>query len=203
MIGGCQIVLSVTCACITCTWNSVNPREQIIGQLPIERTFADYMSCRVGGDFTGPFHIKLGHTCRPTIVKAYTCIFVCLLVKATHIEAVSNLSMEGGLYCLLQTQSDHKRSWIQFYRYHSRDQRDQRAHWFPELAENPRSHLRICISQLVQWQFIPEKAPHFGELYEAAVCKHEDSPMLHTLASGTELWRTFYCTLSTWSLHEQ
>ena len=61
MIGGRQAVLSVTCACITCTWNSVKPREQIMGQLSLERISANYVFGRVGGVFTGPFHIKLGH----------------------------------------------------------------------------------------------------------------------------------------------
>ena len=45
MIGGRQAVLSVTCACITCTWNSVKPREQIMRQLPLERISVDYMFC--------------------------------------------------------------------------------------------------------------------------------------------------------------
>ena len=58
MIGGHQAVLSVTCACITCTWNSVKPRKQITRQLPLERISADYIFCRVGGDFTGPFTLS-------------------------------------------------------------------------------------------------------------------------------------------------
>ena len=44
----------------------------------------------------------------------------------------------------------------------------------------------FCISQLVQWQFIPENAPHFGGLYEAAVCSMKIH-LCRILASETEL----------------
>ena len=162
--------------------------SKIIGQLPLERISADYMFCRVGGDFTGPFHIKLGHTCRPTIVKAYTCIFVCLLVKATHIEAVSNLSMEGGLYCLLQTQSDHEWSWIKFYQCLLTD---QRAHWLPESAEDPRRYLRILQFSASAVAVHPWKCTPLRWTLWHHCLQHEDSPMPHTLASETELMKNF------------
>ena len=187
MIGYCQAVLSVTCACITCTWNSVKPREQIMGQLPLEGISADYMFCQVDGDFTGLFHIKLGHTCRPTIVKAYTCIFVCQLVKATHIEAVLDMSTEAFIACSRPSliMSDHGSNFI-----------GARAHWLPESAEDPRSHLRILHFSASAVAVHPwKRIPLWWTLWSHYL-QHEDLPMLHTLASETELWRTFYCTFS-------
>jgi hypothetical protein len=41
---------------------------------------------RVGVDYAGPMHLKIGSTRKPTIVKCYICIFVCLSVKAVHID---------------------------------------------------------------------------------------------------------------------
>ena len=68
---------------------------------PLAGISEDYVFCSIGVDINAvPFHIKLGHTCRPTIVKAYTCIFVCLFVKASHIDAVSDLSLEAFIACL-------------------------------------------------------------------------------------------------------
>ena len=168
MIGGRQAVLSVTCACITCTWNSVKPREQIMGKLPLERISADYMFCRVGGDFTGPFHIKLGHTRSPIIVKAYTCIFVCLLVKATHIEAVLDMSTEAFIACSSPSliMSDHGSNFIGA----TREIREIKEFTdFLNQQKTQKAISKFCISQLVQWQFIPKNSPHFGRLHEAAV----------------------------------
>lgn len=70
------------------------------GQFPLEKISADYKFCRVGVDFAGSFYIKLVHTRRSTIVKTHTCIIVHLSVKATHIEAVSDLSTKAFIACL-------------------------------------------------------------------------------------------------------
>ena len=37
-----------------------------------------------------------------TILKAYICVFISMLVKAVHIEAVSVLTIEAFLACLQQ-----------------------------------------------------------------------------------------------------
>ena len=104
-----------------------------------------------------------------SVVKAW--ISCKSMVKATHRLAViwGNIrSVNGGLYCLLQTQSHHEWSWIQFYRCHSRD---QRAHWLPESAEHPRSHLRILhFSASAVAVCLWKRTPPFGGLYEAVVC---------------------------------
>jgi len=42
----------------------------------------------VGVDYAGPIQIKYGHVRKPTIVKAYICVFVSLSVKAVHLELV-------------------------------------------------------------------------------------------------------------------
>lgn len=44
--------------------------------------------------------IKYGHVCKPTIVKAYICVFVSLTVKAVHLELVTDLTSEAFLACL-------------------------------------------------------------------------------------------------------
>lgn len=61
----------------------------MLGQLPIECTTPDSIFERVGVDYAGPFYIKYGFVHKPTIVKAYACIFVFLSVKAVHLELYS------------------------------------------------------------------------------------------------------------------
>ena len=51
-------------------------------------------------DYAGPVLIKLGAVCRLTVVKAYIAIFVSLTVKAVHLEAVSDLTIDAFLACL-------------------------------------------------------------------------------------------------------
>ena len=54
----------------------------------------------VGLDYAGPFILKLGNTRKPTFVKAYICLFVCMSVKAIHLELISDLTTEAFLSTL-------------------------------------------------------------------------------------------------------
>ena len=49
---------------------------------------------------TGPIHIKRGPTRHPCLLKAYVAVFVSLIVKAVHLEAVSDLTAEAFVACL-------------------------------------------------------------------------------------------------------
>ena len=71
-----------------------------MGQLPKECVTPDSIFDRVGIDYAGPVLIKLAHVRKPTIVKAYVCVFVALSVKAVHLELVSDLTSEAFLACL-------------------------------------------------------------------------------------------------------
>lgn len=55
---------------------------------------------KTGLDYAGPLHIKYGYVRKPTIVKAYVCVFVSLTVKAVHLELVTDLTSEAFLACL-------------------------------------------------------------------------------------------------------
>lgn len=57
----------------------------------------------------------------------------------------------------------------------------------------------FCSSYRIEWRFIPERSPHFGRLWEAAV----KSTKTHLRRCETILWRTHYCISSSWSLPEQ
>ena len=52
---------------------------------------------KVGVDYAGTV---LGYVRKPTIVKAYICIFVSLTVKAVHLELVTDLTSDAFLACL-------------------------------------------------------------------------------------------------------
>ena len=156
---------------------------------PLARISEDYVFCSIGIDIIAvPFHIKLGHTCRPTIVKAYTYIFVCLFVKASHIDAVSDLSLEAFIACLkwfiispLETKFNYEWSWCQSYQCQSYQchSRDQKARQLPESAEEPKSHPRI-------WEILSKssvslslKCTLLWWTLGRCCSQHEDSPTPH------------------------
>jgi len=53
----------------------------VVGQLPIERVNPGPVFNKVGVDYAGLVLIKYGHVHKPTIVKAYICVFVSLTIK--------------------------------------------------------------------------------------------------------------------------
>ena len=78
----------------------MRPHNQLLGQLPLERVTPASVFERVGLDYAGPFQIKYGCVRKPTVVKAYICLFVCLTVKAVHLELVSDLTIEAFIAAL-------------------------------------------------------------------------------------------------------
>ena len=68
---------------------------ELMGQLPAERVTPTSAFHSVGVDYAGPFQIKFGSVRKPMILKAYICLFVCLAMKAIHLELVSDLTSEA------------------------------------------------------------------------------------------------------------
>ena len=73
---------------------------QLLGQFPLERVTPGSVFQRVGVDYAGPVKVKYGKVRKPTIVKAYICVFVSLSVKAVHLEAVTDLTSEAFIAAL-------------------------------------------------------------------------------------------------------
>ena len=170
IVGQRVAVRSITRACVTCKRISAKPHPQIMGQLPLERVTPGIIFDKVGIDYAGPVSLKLGRVRKPTIVKAYICVFVAVSVKAVHLELVSDLTSESFIACLRRfvarrgkpssIWSDHGSNFVGA----SRE--------LVEFLEHQKSVAAIpdfCASQGIQWSFIPEQAPHFGGLWESAV----------------------------------
>ena len=144
-----------------------------MGQLPPARVNASTAFQSTGIDAAGPFTLKKGHTRRPVLVKAYLIIFVCFSTKAVHIEVVSDLSTNGFVAALERFVSrrgmpahfhtDNGSNFIgarnkykQFYQ-------------FLDAEQTTSAMKSYLVSYKSEWHNIPERAPHFGGLWEAAV----------------------------------
>ena len=71
-----------------------------MGRLPVERVTPGPIFDKVGVNFAGPLVVKYGHVRRPTLTKAYVCVFVSLSVKAVHLEPVTDLTSDAFITCL-------------------------------------------------------------------------------------------------------
>ena len=71
-----------------------------MGRLLVERVTPGPIFNKVGVDFSGPLVVKYGHVRRPTLTKAYVCVFVSLSVKAVYLEPVTDLTSDAFIACL-------------------------------------------------------------------------------------------------------
>ena len=173
VIGSRKTVYSVTRGCIVCRRISARPQPQILGQLPTEQLTPGLVFDYVGVDYAGPVYIKYGFVRKPTVIKAYICVFVSLSVKAVHLELVSNLTTEAFIAALrrfiarrgrLSTiWSDHGTNFVGAAREIKELVR------FLEERKAQGTISEFCSAQNIEWKYIPEHAPHFGGLWEAAV----------------------------------
>ena len=98
---------------------------------------------------------------------------VSLTVKAVHLELVSDLTTEAFIACLRRfiarcgkpstIWSDHGTNFI------SANREIKEFVKFLNKQKNIKRVSEFCSSQKINWNFIPEHAPHFGGLWEAAM----------------------------------
>ena len=78
--------------CVTCHKANPTASLQIMGQLPSPRVVPTFPFLKVGLDYAGPFELAVTTGRKPKIIKSYVCVFVCMMVKAIHLEFASDLS---------------------------------------------------------------------------------------------------------------
>ena len=173
IIGARKIIRSLTRQCVTCRRHSIKPQNQLLGQLPTERVSPTPPFEKSGVDYAGPFQIKYGHVRKPTIIKAYICVFVCLSVKAVHLELVSDLTTEAFIAALRRfiarrgyptsIWSDHGSNFVGA----KGELKALQGLLSNRITQGAISE--FCSSHDIQWKYIPEKSPYFGGIWESAV----------------------------------
>ena len=174
IVGARRLSRTVCSQCITCRKISPRPDQQMMADLPAPRVNPTIAFTHTGMDFCGHFNIKLGHVRRPTILKAYICIFVCMTYKAVHLEVVSDESTEAFIACFRRFSarrncpthlySDNGSNFMG-----AKNQLNRIEQLLQE--EDANSEVRHYLSQhhSVTWHANPPSAPHFGGLWESAV----------------------------------
>ncbi|XP_054708165.1 uncharacterized protein LOC129217975 [Uloborus diversus] len=150
--------------CVTCCRFRSEFSQQIMANLPSARVNPGRAFLKCGTDFAGPFLVTPRRGRGVKALKMYVCIFVCFIVKAVHLEIVSDLSTEACLSALkrfiarrgkpLEIYSDCGTNYIGAKNYWKACSRDLGQY----LADEG-----------VSWKLNIPSAPHYGGLWEAAV----------------------------------
>ena len=173
IIGIRRLVKQISKSCVPCQKAYARVKQQLMGQLPSDRIQPSSPFSRVGIDFAGPFCTTRGNPRRPTLVKTYACLFVCLATKAIHIEVCSDLSTDTFIAALQRfaarrgypqdIYSDNGRNFLGA----SKELADVAAMLQSTQLRQKASHLASDYN--LKWHFIPARSPHFGGLWEAGV----------------------------------
>lgn len=157
--------------CLTCARQRAVSRQQMMGDLPVSRVTPSRTFSRSGVDFAGPVYV-LNHRGRGAKTsKAYICIFICMAVKAIHLELVSDMTSNAFVAAFkrfvarrgrcIEIWSDNGTNFVAA-------NKDLSAMWkesgleFPEIIEQ-------LANDGTQWHFSPPYSPNFGGLWEAGV----------------------------------
>ena len=173
VVGARQLARAMCRRCTTCRRISARTEHQMMGQLPAHRVMPHFPFQMTGVDYAGPLTIKKGHTRKPVLIKTYLAIFICFSSKAVHIEVIEDLSTEDFLAGLkrfiarrglpLEIHSDNGKNFIGARNYL------YQLYRFLQTSEAQSSISNYLLSNRIQWNCIPERSPHFGCLWEAAV----------------------------------
>lgn len=163
-----SVLYDVCRKCTVCVRFDAKPPQPLMADLPSARVQQCRPFAKVGVDFAGPLQMREVRLRKSRTYKVYIAVFICLAVKAVHLEVVTELSTEAFLCALdrfiarrgmpSDIFSDCGTNFI------GADKQLQSIVNKPEnqtILANARS---TC-----SWHFNPPSAPHFGGLWEAAV----------------------------------
>jgi transposase InsO family protein len=181
LIAGTRTVKRIIHQCVRCHRARPRPLLQKMGDLPSPRVNLSKPFGTTGLDFAGPFSVKWNHGRGTRTTKAYVCVFVCLAIKAVHLELVSDLSSESFIAALkrfvarrgpvAEIQSDNATNFVG--------------------AVRMLSEIQSRVATVgIKWSFIPPSAPHFGGLWEAGV-KSLKTHMAKVMTSTIYTWEEF------------
>ena len=193
-----SLARKVCSSCILCRKRAPKPLVQQMADLPAHRVNPAPTFHNTGLDYAGPIKIKRGNPRRPTLFKGYLAIFVCLATKAIHIEVVSDQSTPTLIaalkrFCAIRglprnIYTDNGSNFIGA-RHCLHD-----LYSFLQLPSTSEALRSSLMEDRVTWHTIPQRAPHFGGIWEAAVksCKHH----LKRIVGGIPLYFEELVTIS-------
>ncbi|XP_058816162.1 uncharacterized protein LOC131679450 [Topomyia yanbarensis] len=158
--------------CITCY--RCNPRcsNQQMAPLPSVRATPARAFAYSGMDYCGPFLVRplVG---RGASVKIYVALFVCLVVKAVHLEVVADLTSVACINAVkrfvarrgqvFELHCDNATAFV------GADRELKAARQAFREQFRSKQWDEYCTTSGITFRFIPARSPHFGGLWEAGI----------------------------------
>ncbi|XP_023314646.1 uncharacterized protein LOC111693641 [Trichogramma pretiosum] len=198
--GARRIVVGLYRDCVKCARYRAQTGRQQMAPLPAERLIPQRPFASTGLDYAGPVSVLFSRGRGAKSTKGYVAIFVCLVVKAVHIEIVSDLTTDAFLAAYARIVA-RRGVCTRIYSDNAttfKKASTELARMFTEASDFYSTVTERLASRGTEWTFIPPRAPHFGGLWEAAVKSFKyhfkriigDTPMtfeeLSTLAAQIE-----------------
>lgn len=158
--------------CTTCTRYARQNNQQLMGQLPECRLVPDKPFRKTGVDFTGHVNLRFSPGRGAKSYKGYICVYICMVTRAIHLEAVSDLTATGFIAAFRRFVA--RRGYCEHLYSDNGTNFVGAEKELREMLTRAKSQLSNEIVQLLanegtSWHFIPPNAPNFGGLWEAGV----------------------------------
>ena len=197
--GAKRLAKEVCQGCLFCKRIAPRCHQQKMGQLPPPRVEISLCFVHTGLDYAGPFLLKTGHPRRPIPVKGYLAVFVCLMTKGIHLEVVSSKTTLAFVATLKRfvsrrnnpshIYSDNGSNFV------GANNQLKELYHFLSLPDTQDAAKSFLLENRVQWHFIPDRAPHFGGIWEAGVkaAKHCLKRTIGNVMLSFEELSTVFC----------
>ncbi|XP_026331312.1 uncharacterized protein LOC113238692, partial [Hyposmocoma kahamanoa] len=158
--------------CTTCLRYSTKKSTPLMGLLPAARLKPSKPFKSTGVDYCGPINIRFSPGRGAKSYKGYICLFVCMVTRAIHLEAVTDLTAKGFIAAFRRftarrghcqdLYSDNGTNFIGA-------DREMRNMFNSAKSSLPDEIAALLTLEHTTWHFIPPHAPNFGGLWEAGV----------------------------------
>lgn len=170
-----RTIKSVIRDCVTCFRAKPRPMNQVMAHLPgVRVNSAEKPFANTAIDYTGAINVKITNGRGYKTQKGYIAIFVCMTVKAIHVEAVSDMTADAFIAALRRfiarrgtvknIYSDNGTNFVRSNKILTEN--------LETIGDENLYHHKICNElkdNKIRWHFSPPGGPHFNGLAEAAV----------------------------------
>ncbi|XP_008206110.1 uncharacterized protein LOC103316095 [Nasonia vitripennis] len=171
ILRGRNFIRGVVRRCVKCARHRAATHTQQMAPLPAARTRPARPFSFTGVDYAGPFLIKSSPGRGQKSYKGYVAVFVCMVVKAVHLEVVSDYISTAFLAAFRRFVARRRLCKVLYSdngtTFRGADTELRRL--FDATSSLSQQVAAEVAKDGVEWTYIPPRAPNFGGLWEANV----------------------------------
>ncbi|XP_050665160.1 uncharacterized protein LOC126965567 [Leptidea sinapis] len=167
-----QLVKKCFRRCVTCIRYSQRKTTPLMGQLPEVRLQPSKVFKSSGVDYAGPINFRISPGRGGKSYKGYICLFVCMVTRAIHIEAVSDLTSKGFIAAFRRfvgrrgrctdLHCDNGTNFVGA-------DKELREIFHTTKSKVPQEIADVLAMEGTTFHYIPPLSPNFGGIWEAGV----------------------------------